>query len=260
MRAVHRRVATGRTDSALTSARGPSGCLRSCHRAHRLWAGRHASVPLCFCSSFSSAQTTPCHLSAGCSGPEGLFRTPFRFRLFEVRSAFCPRSLLVSLSHRRKGRFGGNQAQSNHRPSLGSRKSTRSDSFSLFSYKPLLRRCLQFLSWSGLVYRNRNSYAACPCICFPTDRAWRLCVLSVTRWTGLLTGLCVYSVPSLNMAHMIPESRLASATTAIRFPRRCAMPSAHLHSASVCGFFTLIMVCAACTSSDLAREAPALVM
>ena len=148
MRAVHRRVATGRTDSALTRARGPSGCLRSCHRAHRLWAGRHASVPLCFCSSFSSAQTTPCHLSAGCSGPEGLFRTPFRFRLFEVRSAFCPRSLLVNHSHRRKGRFGGNQAQSNHRPSLGSRKSTRSDAFSLFSYKPLLRRCLHFLSWS----------------------------------------------------------------------------------------------------------------
>ena len=119
MRAVHRRVATGRTDSALTSARGPSGCLRSCHRAHRLWAGRHASVPLCFCSSFSSAQTTPCHLSAGCSGPEGLFRTPFRFRLFEVRSAFCPRSLLASRVRRRKGRFVGNLAPSSLRPSGG---------------------------------------------------------------------------------------------------------------------------------------------
>ena len=173
MRAVHRRVATGRTDSALTSARGPSGCLRSCHRAHRLWAGRHASVPLCFCSSFSSAQTTPCHLSAGCSGPEGLFRTPFRFRLFEVRSAFCPRSLLVSLSHRRKGRFGGNQAQSNHRPSLGSRKSTRSDAFSLFSYKPLLRRCLQFLSWSGLVWSGlvyRNQIPTPPVLLFESVR------------------------------------------------------------------------------------------
>lgn len=62
------------------------------------------------------------------------------------------------------------------------------------------------------------------------------------------------------MAHLIPERGLASATTANRLPRRCEMPSAHLHSASVCVFFTLIMVCAACTSSDLAREAPALVM
>ena len=189
MRAVHRRVATGRTDSALTSARGPSGCLRSCHRAHRLWAGRHASVPLCFCSSFSSAQTTPCHLSAGCSGPEGLFRTPFRFRLFEVRSAFCPRSLLVSLSHRRKGRFGGSQAQSNHRPSLGSRKSTRSDAFSLFSYKPLLRRCLHFLSWSiGTKFLRRLSFSLFPygprlaslrTLCHTLDRTtnWPLCIL-----------------------------------------------------------------------------------
>ncbi len=61
-------------------------------------------------------------------------------------------------------------------------------------------------------------------------------------------GLWVYSVLSLVIAHMIPVSLLASATTAICFPRRCLIPSAHLHSASVCGFFTLIIVCAACTN------------
>jgi hypothetical protein len=195
MRAVHRRVATGRTDSALTSARGPSGCLRSCHRAHRLWAGRHASVPLCFCSSFSSAQTTPCHLSAGCSGPEGLFRTPFRFRLFEVRSAFCPRSLLVSLSHRRKGSFGGSQAQSNHRPSIGGPGSSRALTPFRFSRT---NRCFvgaynsyPGLVWSGLSepkFLRRLSFSLFPygprleplhTLCHTLDRTtnWPLCVL-----------------------------------------------------------------------------------
>ena len=178
------------------------------------------------------------------------------FRLFEVRSAFCPRSLLASRVRRRKGRFVGNLAPSSLRPSGG-----QSERRALTPFRfSRTNRCFvgAYTSCPGL--SEPNSYAACPSLCFRTDRAWRLCVLSVTRWTGLLTGLCVYSVPSLNMAHMIPESRLASATTAIRFPRRCAMLSAHLHSASVCGFFTLIMVCVACTSSDLAREAPALVM
>ena len=190
MRAVHRRVATGRTDSALTSARGPSGCLRSCHRAHRLWARRHASVPLCFCSSFSSAQTTPCHLSAGCSGPEGLFRTPFRFRLFEVRSAFCPRSLLVSLSHRRKGSFGGSQAQSNHRPSIGGPGSSRALTPFRFSRT---NRCFvgAYTSCPGLSepkFLRRLSFSLFPygprlaslrTLCHTLDRTtdWPLCIL-----------------------------------------------------------------------------------
>ena len=120
MRAVHRRVATGRTDSALTSARGPSGCHHFCCSPHRLWAGRLAfiastlllSLLLCLCSDDSFFSL--CWMLR-----RGRFVShPICFHLFEVRSAFCPRSLLVSLSHRRKGRFGGSLAQSGVRPAI----------------------------------------------------------------------------------------------------------------------------------------------
>ncbi len=75
--------------------------------------------------------------------------------------------------------------------------------------------------------------------------------------SALLCDLASYSVASLSMAHMIPDNRRASATAATLFPRRCAIPSAHVHSAVVFGFFSRMIRCAACTSITLTRATPA---
>lgn len=192
-----------------------------------------------------------------------------RFRLFEVRSAFCPRSLLASRARWRKGRFGGNLAQSYSRSFGGSKSYTRSGSFLHLSYKPSLTEGLTGL---GSVLQIGIPYAAWSSLCslcmgFTAMRrlffgtAWIVAgVLCSLLCSALPCELASYSVPSLSMAHMMPDNRRAKATTAIRFPRRCAIPSAHLQSAAVFGFFSRIIRCAACTSSTLTRVEPALVI
>lgn len=85
--------------------------------------------------------------------------------------------------------------------------------------------------------------------------------LYVPAVTGLLVRcLGLNSVPSRQMANIIPASLLAKATTIVALPRRIAILVAHPCNACVFGVFHLKSAQAASTSSDLALLLPALLI
>ena len=68
------------------------------------------------------------------------------------------------------------------------------------------------------------------------------------------------SVPSRQTANMMPASFRAGATTAVAFPRRCAIRAHRSCSAFVLSVFYRNSDRAASTISDLARALPALLI
>ena len=103
-------------------------------------------------------------------------------------------------------------------------------------------------------------------LCAYTGYAARACVPLDFRARAVFASpsarrcLAWYNCPSRSIAHKTPLSRRANATTAIRFPRRLAIPSAQIHNTSVSGFFSRKIRYAACTSSVRVWVHPALVM
>lgn len=68
------------------------------------------------------------------------------------------------------------------------------------------------------------------------------------------------SVPSLQIAYMMPASLRARATTAVGLPRRCAILAHHSCNAFVLSVFHRSSAQAASTSSDRAPTLPALLI